>query len=169
MENGERNRSIVEYFRHFFRRRAFASKHISRINSELRHNVSIEDVLVSHVTLRLFYKYLEYLTGNDSKIMRVLRCYDLCDEFLCDIPPLMEYEINNIFEMCSKKWQRRIDLEFGRGTLPPTNRILTLMTDIRNESLLELEVSDEYSSFKREILEKSRKIRGLLKQLYREY
>lgn len=168
MANGGENRSIVQNLQYFFKKRTFVNEQISRINLELKRNMSVEDTLSNRITLKLFYKYIEQLTGNYSKIMRVLRCYDLCDEFLCDIPPLMEYELDNIFYMCSEGWQKKLDLEIRNRKLPPTGRILTLLTDLRNESLIELEVSDEYNSFKRKLLDKSDMIKRFLRQIYNE-
>lgn len=70
MANGGENRSIVQNLQYFFKKRTFVNEQISRINSELKRNMSVEDILSNRITLNLFYKYIEQLTGNYSKIMR---------------------------------------------------------------------------------------------------
>lgn len=162
------NMSIVDKFRFYFKKRSFIKQHLKRIGSEIRHNTSIEDILINSTTLKLFYKYLEAETGSCSRIMRSLECYDFCDDFLCDQPTLIDYELSNILYASSEKWQLKLKSEIENSGLSPTCKLLTLLIDLRNELILELEISNEYNDFKKNLLNKSRKIRKLLKDIYSE-
>lgn len=149
----------------FFQKRTFAYPQIEKINQ----CICIDGVLINPVPRELFQKYLLLDEETDKKTLLRLQCFSVCETILKQTCLMTETELReNLFDTCpTYAWVERLELEFHDYDMN-TNKfgVYRALIELRNESILEIEISEIYSRFREETSMNSEHIVELLVDIH---
>lgn len=118
----------------------------------------------------LFMKYIQLGQRTDSDAMIRLKCYMLCNSLLENTKLLRQTEIvDNLIELCpSYQWELKLKQNFSLHNKSHNKDIKPMLTFLKRESIIELEIHHEYHRFITDISSKSNIIKMILKNIYHE-
>lgn len=152
----------------FFDRRSFVNKQMSRLNRY----VTIDEFLMSFIGKKLLWKYLsKHGKKEDSELTQILKCYDICVEFLIYPDISWKHEKREcLMESCpTQKWKYKFSYEFLNHWADYSSnecKLRETIIELRNGCMFRLDTHEAFENFKKELLKESKTIKRLLKEIY---
>lgn len=161
-------RSLAAQISYFFDRRSFVSKQTSCLS---RYD-TIDEFLMSFIGKKLLWKYLSgHKKKEDPELAQILKCYDICDEFLI-YPDLSwkEEKRECLMESCpTQKWKHKFSYEFLNHWADYSSmecKLRETIIELRNGCMFKLDTHEAFENFKKELLKESKTIKRLLREIY---
>lgn len=162
-------KSIDRYVSTFFIRKTFVESHMRRFD----YFIGIDGILMHPIARKLFSKYISSLGGLSNESLRNIKCFDICLSIIREGGLQIVGELRlNLFSNCpTYLWVERLESDlrnYDMNVEGVTDEIFRTLVELRNECALQIEIGEVYRKFRKEISNRSNRIKNMLSDIFYE-